>query len=124
MLFFKNRAESNKNRLSHLYLAEDEYLRNLTGKIEGQKPEELEKDSDFAIAIAKESIRSIRQGYFPATPVQRSDNDGGSPCGYCDYRGLCYYDAPQRPAPPPTISAGELEKQKQERWLKAEQTAD
>ncbi|HZJ91418.1 MAG TPA: PD-(D/E)XK nuclease family protein [Oscillospiraceae bacterium] len=124
LLFFKNRAESNKNRLSHLYLAEDEYLRNLTGKIEGQKPEELEKDSDFAIAIAKESIRSIRQGYFPATPVQRSDNDGGSPCGYCDYRGLCYYDAPQRPAPPPTISAGELEKQKQERWLKAEQTAD
>jgi len=124
LLFFKNRSENNKNRWSHVYQAEAEYLRQLNKKIEGQTAAELEKDSDFAIALARESIRSIRRGSFPATPVVRSDNDGGSPCGYCQYRGLCYYDAPNRPLPPATVSAADLEKQKQQRLLRAEQSAD
>ena len=124
LLFFKNRSENNKNRLSHVYRAEDEYLSKLNKTIEGQSAAELESDSDFAITMARESIRSIRRGCFSATPVVRSDNDGGSPCGYCQYRGLCYYDAPNRPPAPATISKGELENERQQRLLRAEQRAD
>ncbi|MDD2427737.1 MAG: PD-(D/E)XK nuclease family protein, partial [Eubacteriales bacterium] len=121
LLFFENKAESNKNRMTHVYQAEDEYLRKLNNKIGKQDPVELEKDSDYAIIIAKDSIRSIRQGAFSARPVQRSDNDGGSPCGYCEYRGLCYYDAPARPPAPGTIKIADLEQKKQQRLLNADQ---
>lgn len=122
LLFFGNRAEKNKKRMTHICQAKDEYLRKLNNKIKKQKPGELEADSNYAILIAEDSIRSIRQGFFPAEPVQRSDNDGGSPCSYCDYRGLCYYDAPSRPPPPGTADSKELEKRKRQRLLESEQS--
>lgn len=122
LLFFENRAENNKNRLSHIYQTEDEYLRKLNNKIKNQKTDQLERDSEYAILVAEKSIRSIRQGVFPAKPVRRSDNDGGSPCRYCDYRGLCYYDAPGLPPAPATIDREELEQIKRRRLLEAGQS--
>ena len=115
LLFFENNAENNKKRLSHVYQAEEQYLQKLGNKVKKQKTEDLEIDTEYALLQAENSIRSIRQGFFPAQPKDRAANDGGSPCRFCTYRGLCYYEAPSRPQPPGTANIKELEALKRQR---------
>ena len=115
LLFFENNAENNKKRLSHVYQAEEQYLQKLGNRVKKQKTEDLEIDTEYALLQAENSIRSIRQGFFPAQPKDRAANDGGSPCRFCTYRGLCYYEAPNRPQPPGTANIKELEALKRQR---------
>lgn len=115
LLFFQNNAENNRKRLSHVYQAEDQYLHKLRNEVKKQQAEHLEIDTNYALLQAENSIRSIRQGFFAAQPKERTDNDGGSPCKFCAYRGLCYYEPPSRPPVQETTKIKDLEELKLKR---------